>query len=189
MRRLLLSALLVVFSVLPAVAEQYLSVTPGVWLQGQSSTIDFSLQGVDVGYSPGWSLGAAIGGAYENGYRLETEVTYRQATPKVGADNSWNVAVLLNLWREVRTETIFTPYFGGGFGGARVHLSSPGMINNSGGGFAYQAGAGVGVRIDPRLTLDIGYRYFGVWDINNSGNVGSVSLNGSSITTGLRFGF
>ncbi len=126
MRRLLLSVLLVVFSVLPAVAEQYISLTPGVWLQEKSSTIDFSLQGVDVNYSPGWSLGAAVGGAYENGYRVETEVTYRQAAAKIGNDNSWNIALLLNLWREVRTDTIFTPYFGGGFGGARARKKKSG---------------------------------------------------------------
>ena len=174
---------------LPASAERYVSLTPGLWLQSQTSSVDYSLRPVSVDYSPGWSLGAAVGGAYENGCRLETELIYRQALPKQGNDNTWIAGMLMNLWWEARSESGITPYFGGGFGGARAHVSSPGLVDNSGGGVSYQVGGGIGIRIDPRLVLDIGYRYFGVWDVNNSGNIGNVNLSVSSITTGLRVGF
>jgi len=180
---------IILFATHSFAAERYWSLTAGTWHPEQTSSADFNFQEIGVSYDPGWSIGATIGTAFDKGFRLENELVYRQAAAKGSSDDMWALGWLVNIWWDGRNSSRYTPYFGGGFGFGRGHTGSPGPVDNSGYGIAYQAGGGVDVRFDPRLSLDIGYRYFGIADTYSGNGVGSFNPAGSSVSAGLRWRF
>lgn len=187
MKRLLLASALIVLTALPALAtERYFSVSSGVWLPHSTSTIGLSNQSIITSYSPGWSLGAAYGIALDSGLRIENELTYRQAEAKGSNTDQWTLGLLVNFWWEGRNSTPITPYFVGGFGFGRGRIASPGIVDESGHGIAYQAGGGIDYRLYSSLDLDFGYRYFGIKDTSSGNGVGSFNPEGSSWTVGVR---
>lgn len=190
MKRLVLSLLLIVLSDLPASAgDRYFSLEAGTWAPHRTSTVDSSFHPIEVDYSTGWGLGSTLGASLDNGLRLEWELIYHQADAKRNNGNMWNIASLMNFWWDGRNSTRFTPYFGGGFGAGHARIASPGPIDESGYGIAYQAGGGLEVRIDKTLSADLGYRYFGIADTSNSKGIGSISHEGAVFQTGLRVKF
>ena len=95
------------------------------------------------------------------------------------------VAVLFNCFIDLHNDTLVTPYFGGGAGFAALHLDDTFGTIASGAGagsrariylsdddtvFAYQAGAGLEIALNRRLSLDVGYRYFGTSRANFNEN-------------------
>lgn len=164
-------------------ADQYFAVNAGAWLPHSTSTPDINLQPITTLYSPGWSLGTTLGVALDNGLRIENELIYRQAEARSSDQDQWNLGILVNVWWDGRNSTPITPYFGGGFGFARSHVASPGIIANTGGGIAYQAGGGI-IFSQNVFDLDFGFRYFGVKDTTS--NIGNVDVEGSSWTIGVR---
>ena len=133
---------------------------------------------------PGIYIGGT--GGYDFGYvRLEGELSYRHAEMNVVNDKTNNVryvnvdgrigalAMMFNTFVNLRNDTPVTPYFGGGAGFAALHLSDTNGINSNTGVqtglyqsdddtvFAYQAGAGLEIALSRRISLDLGYRYFG----------------------------
>lgn len=190
MKLYVVSAYCVIFFSMPAfAAERYFSLASGVWLPSRTSTVNNNFRPVDISYDASWGIGGAIGVALDSGLRLENEIVYRQASPRGSNDNMWALGWMVNAWWDGRNSSPFTPYFGGGFGFGRGHVASPGPVDNSGFGIAYQVGGGVDYKIDQRLSLDVGYRYFGVSDTSSNGGVGSVDLVGSSVLAGLRWRF
>ena len=139
----------------------------------------------DISYRDGWSVGGAFGLATDKGIRLENEIVYRQAPSKGTTDNQWTLAWLINIWYDMRNSSPITPYLGGGFGYGRGHQADVGVIDGSGNGVAYQAGGGIDIRVSQGLSLDLGYRYFGVTDIYNK-DAGGLDISGSSVIAGLR---
>lgn len=165
-----------------AAAEHYIALETGTFSPGSTSTLNSQFVPVDIDYGTGWAAGAAIG--LRNGaVRTETELVYRQASP-----DAWALGILANIWLDARNSTRFTPYIGGGVGFARGHAASPGPIENSITGVAYQAGGGLGYTITSETVLDLGYRYFGITSTSR-GNSGSDTLVGSSFLVGTRFRF
>ena len=188
-KRLIQSLIIVGLTWLPAAAtERYFELETGVWLPLQTSSVDRSFRPINIDYSTGWGLGGVFGAAFDNGTRMEYELVYRQAPAKGVGDDMWNFASMLNVWWGFPKAKI-TPYFGGGFGFARAHTSSPGAIDETGGGISYQIGGGIDIRLVRSMTLDIGYRYFGISDASNSGGIGNIDLSGSTIMSGIRIGF
>lgn len=140
----------------------------------------------EVTFDPGINIGGT--GGYDFGYlRLEGELSYKYSEIKTITDTAdgfrfgnpdGNVgvfAVMGNAFIDLHNESPITPYLGGGVGFANIHLSDTFGTDISTGTpdrpllyaedddtvFAYQAGAGIGIALNRRLTLDIGYRYFG----------------------------
>lgn len=170
------------FTALPALAaDKYISLVAGTWLPRQTAS--------DVSYNPGWSTSGTIGISLGNGLRLENELIYRQAEARRINEDQWCLGWLVNIWWEGKNSSPITPYFGGGIGLGRGHLASPGLVDNSGSGIAYQAGGGLDFRIDQKLSLDLGYRFFGITDSSKSSSMGGFNLDGSSLSTGLRMRF
>lgn len=188
MKRLFLIATLVVLTTTQAfAAERYFSLATGAWFPGHTNTVNNSLQPFNISYNTGWSIGGAVGVAMDNGLRLENELVYRQASARGTGDDQWALGWMVNAWWDARNSTKITPYFGGGFGFGRGHASSPGPVDNDITGVAYQAGGGVDIRLDRSLSVDLGYRYFGISDMGNHGS-GS-DLSGSSVMAGMRLKF
>lgn len=185
--KFVLAACVTLFTTPVFAAERYFSLAAGSWLPGHTSTVDYNFRPVDVSYDAGWSIDSTIGIALDNGLRLENELVYRQAAPKTSADDMWALGWLVNIWWDGRNSSPFTPYLGGGFGFGRGHVSSPGPVINSGSGIAYQAGGGMDYKIDHRLSLDVGYRYFGISDTSSNGGIVTVDLEGSSFLAGIRY--
>lgn len=164
-------------------AERYLSISAGTFSPSRTTTTNSNLQPVTTSYNTGWAVGGAYGVGFDNGLRLENELSYKTASPDASA-----LGWLINVWWDAKNSTPFTPYFGGGFGFGRGHAASPGIVDTDITGLSYQAGGGVAWKLQPSLTLDIGYRYFGITS-TSSGNLGSSDLAGPSIVTGLRLKF
>lgn len=185
----LLCILLLLSATSASAAERYFSLSAGPWFPGKSTTTGYNLKPLDTSYSTGFSIGGAVGVSLDNGFRIENELIYRQASssgPGGGVDQ-WNLGWLLNFWYDVKNSSRFTPYVGGGFGYGRGQNSSPGMTDESGYGVAYQAGGGCDVKLAEKLSLDLGYRCFGI--TSTFGGPDNYNPSGSSATAGLRMRF
>lgn len=150
-----------------------------------SDLVDNSVFDDTVEFDPGLSIGGT--GGYDFGFiRLEGELSYKYAeiakiTENTGFrfrspdGNIGALAMMFNAFFDLKNDSPVTPYLGGGIGFATLYLSNTyGIDINNGVAervllypsdeatvFAYQAGAGLEVAMHRKLSLDIGYRYFG----------------------------
>lgn len=150
-----------------------------------------------VEFDPGLNIGGT--GGYDFGYmRLEGEMSYKYAEMsnittaegvRFGNPDGGSIgvfAMMANAFVDLHNSGPITPYFGGGVGFANLYLSGDfGDVTANGTFFypedddtvfAYQAGAGLGIALNRRLTLDIGYRYFGTARATFSNGFDSASL-------------
>ncbi|KAA0894095.1 outer membrane protein [Oryzomonas rubra] len=133
-------------------------------------------------FDPGVYVGGA--GGFDFGFlRLEGEISYKEADIKSITDNTGvnqyrdidgnlgALAFMGNVFFDMHNDTPVTPYLGGGIGFATLHMSDTYATDGSNNRnlmyprdddtvFAYQAGAGLGIALNRRFTLDLGYRYF-----------------------------
>jgi len=187
-KRLLLIAAIVVLTALPAAAAgPYFSLSPNVWLPHRTFSSDYSLHPASTDYSPGVGIAGAFGVMTARGLRIEYEISYREAQAKHGVEDTWAAASMMNMWQHLPISNSLSAYAGGGIGFARSHVASSGFVDQTGPGFGYQAGFGVDFRLSRRMSMDIGYRYFGVAD-TAAHSIGPVDQTGSSVLAGLRFG-
>jgi opacity protein-like surface antigen len=132
-----------------------------------------------VEFNPGVNIGGTVG--YDYGIiRMEGELSYKHGeiatiTDKINAQRLHNadgnlgaLALMFNAFFDLHNTSPVTPYFGGGIGFAAMHLSDtfvaefgpPIYQQDDDSVFAYQAGGGLEVALNSRLSLDLGYRYF-----------------------------
>lgn len=163
---------------------------------------------VDVGATAGYDFGIM---------RMEAEVSYKNAEIKSlvdRVDGSFYgdidgrvgaLALMGNLFVDLRNPGPITPYFGGGVGFASLNLSDTTGTNFTSGTrgvhlyssdsdavFAYQVGGGVEVAMNRVLSLDLGYRYFHTSTATfNADTPEETRLNFEShnVTVGLRVKF
>lgn len=138
-----------------------------------------------VEFDPGISVGGAAG--YDFGYvRLEVEMAYRYADlssirDETSGDSYGSIhgslgvfSAMANGFIDLHNSSPVTPYFGGGIGVATLDMDDVSGVRKGGTGervrlydsgddtvFAYQIGVGVEIALNPRFSLDLGYRYFG----------------------------
>ncbi len=177
---ILVSSILLSTTVLAA--DKYISLAGGTFSPVSTTTFDSNLSTVTVNYDTGYAVGGTVGADF-NGLRIENELIYRQANP-----DAWALGWLINAWYDVKNSSPLTPYLGGGCGLGRGHAASPGIIDNDIAGIAYQAGGGLTWQIQPNISIDLGYRYFGITDTSSNGS-GTNDLAGSSFLLGGRFRF
>lgn len=142
----------------------------------------------EVKYDNGPVGSAALGYAFANRVRLEGELSYREADMywldtgffQYNMDSSISATSLMtNVYYDINTQSLLTPYLGAGVGASRVNLEkgnfvSPNIVRGGPGSFgwnedhdivlAYQLAAGVGLDVSKTITIDLGYRYFGTTD-------------------------
>lgn len=155
----------------------------GTWLQDADVNYDDpDFLDDEIEFDAGYNVGAAFG--YDYGMaRLEFEIAYRQAdidTIQVdginfNGDGDFSAtSFMLNGYWDLETGSPVVPYFGGGVGVANVAVNDVSFFDPAFGEvrfaddddtvFAYQLAAGLAFALNPTMSLDLGYRYFGTSD-------------------------
>lgn len=135
--------------------------------------------------------------------RLEAEALYARSdignlsgTPASGTLS--NAGVMFNAIYDIRFDSSWVPYIGGGIGYSRVDfdkLSSGGvtLLNDSDDAFSWQFKAGVAYEFSPSWAINLGYRYYATDNLEFTGPGGArVTSEGSEIHSaelGFRFHF
>lgn len=153
--------------------------------------------GVNLGYRTGryFSKSKKITG------RLEIELATRSNDVDlievnqrlVSAGGEMKVTSLMaNSWIDIRTDSIFVPFFGIGLGAAQLVFDKAGFVDDKDTQFAYQIGAGVGLPLGHQWHLDLGYRYFATLDptfVDPDGIRNKADYATHNLSLGLRFNF
>lgn len=181
------------------------NLVPDTRSNGSSGTFNLSYKpAIQWGGMIGWDVGPEnmLGGEG----RVEVEYAHRGnkldtaefSTGKVPAGGTLNVdSLLLTSYYVYRTTSIFSPYIGAGAGAARVRadnlqVTGQPLSGSSDTVFAYQGGVGVDMTVYKSVSLDLGYRFFGISRPHLSepnGNRFSIDYYSHSATLGLRVGF
>ena len=224
-----LFAIALIILLIPAVCAGA-AARPGAYMSGfigatipadsNVTTDDFVLNSTfqdRVEFDPGLNLG--VTGGYDFGYlRMEGELSYKHSNMKEIVDRSDDfhfrsvdgdlaaLAIMFNSFADLHTNSIITPYFGGGIGFATLYMGDTFGTDTRGGittrsllylgdsdtVFAYQIGGGVAIALNPELSLDFGYRYFGT-DTGRFGDnfdlISRLKFESHNATVGFRFRF
>jgi len=176
---------------------------------GANQTIDDRAE-----FDTGINIGGT--GGYDFGYfRLEGELSYRHTdfssvNDRVTGERFGSMrgslgvlAFMGNGFFDLHNDSPVTPYLGGGVGFATLHLRDDITgVSNAGGGrqllyfddddtvLAYQAGAGLEIALNRRISLDLGYRFLGTDTANfTNGQDLSLKYRSHSGTAGVRVKF
>lgn len=129
----------------------------------------------------GYALGGFCGYKFDNGLRLETEISFRKnkmtdsfmvtdgvIEVKVDLESQTKItSVMANALYEFSPRSVSTPYFG--FGVGYAHISENGSLEGGGGRsffqadadqFAWQVIIGLNRRLTPDCDFAVEYRYF-----------------------------
>jgi opacity protein-like surface antigen len=105
------------------------------------------------------------------------------------------ITVMYNLYADYEMNGVLTPYLMGGLGAAFLDMetsfTSNGVKYESSydkTAFAWQVGAGLGIRVTNNVDIDLGYRYFNTGDIDLGSNA-KLSFGGSKVMLGMRYNF
>ena len=131
----------------------------------------------------GWMADVGVGYAYGNGFRAELELAERNNEVSSSSINVDARSLMVNGFYDFNRGGRFQPYVGVGVGYAKVDADTVDDSN-----WAWQALAGIGMEINDRLTLDVGYRYFNVDELEFA-SVADASYTHQAVTVGLRFQF
>ena len=216
------AVLLLAVSALPAQADEYaFSPYVSVFAGGSfASDTDAALEGVDF-YKFDTEIGVTFGGALglqiNNWSRVELELSHSSySVDQVSASgqnwgptptaisNTGNVNatyVFANAWFDIKNQSQFTPYIGGGLGvgffeagefGSLAFL--PGTeINAKNTEFAFQLGAGLKVDLTDSIAVDVGYRFKNISDVSFDFSSNDSDANGRfsshNIQVGVAYAF
>ena len=200
---LLVSALLLTVSTGAfAAGRPYLGGSAGLFFPSDSTITDDFGASAEVSFDTGLLISGFGGLAFDNGFRLEGELSYRAADldelrepgfpdTRVNSEIS-ATSMMASAYYDMKTLTTVTPYVGGGIGLSNVNLER-GTFD--GGGwrsddetvFAFQVGAGVGIAVNPRVAIDLGYRYFATEDVRF--DQFDAELESHNVAVGMRYMF
>lgn len=153
-----------------------------------------------------------IGAGYNFGMvRVEQTVGYTKHKPKgldiddFSGDGSFNAYnINLNAFVDLPVSKMFVPFVGGGVGISRVDAALARSDDTTGAssdysgkdwGFLWHADAGIGVRVTPKATVELGARYTQIsglkFDGQNNGEAATFSPKISTLsgTLGVRYAF
>jgi opacity protein-like surface antigen len=192
MKKLLLTVAALLMCSAPAMADgPYVSLSGGLAMPNNSSG---NFLGVTVDNAVTYKDGTAVEGAIGlkgQGYRVEAALGYQSSDvdtlyiPNVNNSVSMT-SYMANAYFDLGGSMI-TPYVMLGAGAAKISVEFAGNTSDDT-VFAYQAGAGVGLKASDNVTFDVGYRYFKPSNINAFG-LSDVTFSSSNILAGVRIGF
>lgn len=148
----------------------------GLYLRGDIGWSQLAWSGgADDG---GWALGAGIGTHLTEQLRTDLRFDYG-GSYAIGGGRDMSVTTLTgNLYFDIPTSTMFTPYVGAGLGYGWVPVDG----GSDRDGLALALMAGAGFDMTDNLTLDVGYRFR---DVMTSGP----DASDHQLLFGLRYGF
>jgi opacity protein-like surface antigen len=124
----------------------------------------------------GSTFSAAIGDDNGNS-RVELAFDYKShdlstwGDTEVVSGDVTTLSMLVNGFYDIRSEVPVTPYIGGGIGFATINFENI-MVNGVSVSdtddmvFVYQIGVGIGEAINESITLDVGYRFLAISDLD-----------------------
>ena len=194
----------------------YISGNAGVTLLSDAKLETNNIEFGDYSSNPGFNVGAALGYNFGS-FRLEGEVAYHRNEMDEITQNSVLVGCSPNCVEPINgsisaisymingyydfhlTNSGLVPYLGAGLGAATVIVNDKQLSgNNDDIVFAYQIAGGVGYKINPKMTLTAGYRYFATteseFDVSGVIGFGVAStvfteVESHEIMLGLRYQF
>ncbi|MDO6591162.1 porin family protein [Loktanella sp. D2R18] len=194
-------------------SDYYVSVFAGANMLSDIDT-DYYGSEYSVGFDTGFVAGVTVGKKISDTLRVEGELSFARAAAadfSAGyngytyvdsdpADGDLDATYLLvNLWYDFPSTGPMGYYVGGGLGGAKVEgdISFDGASYGYGPGetkLAGQIGAGLMYDVSQTLTLDVGYRFKYVGDVDFDDNDGSGVYTGGdvqshSLQAGLMYNF
>lgn len=186
---LLVAGALAAPSLAQASSNPYVSLSGGLSLANNSS-----VNGISdfVAYKTGYAIGGAVGLKMDD-VRVEGEIAYHRnnvdtiiSVPVTDVNVSlWTF--MANAYYDVNMKaSSITPYVMGGLGLSHASLNYPGNSESSS-QFAWQLGAGIGIKASKEVTVDLGYRYLKPSEGDFTGD--KVTLGGSKILAGIRYSF
>lgn len=139
-------------------------------------------------YSSAGFVSAYVGG-YSDAFRAEAEYT---ALSKVKFEtlqtDSQFQRLMANGYVDLHVSRYVRPYFGAGIGSAFYSVNNKKSQNkSSGANFAWNATAGVGVKLTKNVTFDTGYRYVDMGDVSVDDQ--NLHFDAQEIYAGLRLSF
>ena len=173
----------IVYMSVPAYAKQgYFGLRGGISDIHEKEVID---DYVSSGFGSGYI------GFYSGPFRSEIEYTYTSQADyddkKLDLDAQFQ-RVMINAYVDAPITRYVRPYLGGGVGTAIYSVKNNlTKIKETGNNFAWNATAGLGVKLTRNLTFDSGYRYVDMGDVElKSDDLNFVS---HEVYAGLRFLF
>lgn len=154
----------------PAFAADYAPPADVVTLSGWYLRGDMGWSWINTGdeNANGFLAGGGVGYKFNDNLRADLRGDYAG----IGADNAHFGSVLGNVYFDIPTQTMVTPYVGAGIG-----YGWSGVNGNDHDGVAYGLMAGVEVSITDNVSADVGYRFRQVMDGDSSyANEGLVGL-------------
>ena len=167
-----------------------------------------------ISLNTGYVFGGAVGVGITDAMRAEIELSHAQwksadsfyssgeGGHHLPADGSVNATyVMANGWFDLKNDSAFTPYIGGGVGAAWLNgdVGFFGQDNGFGpsnrAALAYQLGAGVKFDVNEKVALDVAYRYKSIVGGKNDNLNATYSgfenadLNTHNIQVGLTYKF
>jgi opacity protein-like surface antigen len=174
-----------------AVTTPYVSATAGVSLLNNSE-VDGEHDAIE--YNTGYLISGAVGLKGDNA-RVEAEIGYHRNDvdrsvfigPNGAHVDVWTFMANGYLDYNMNNSSA-SPYVMAGIGVADASISGGNWGASSGSTeFAWQVGAGVGIKASDKTTIDFGYRYLSPSDADFDGR--KVSLASSNIIAGIRYSF
>ena len=136
----------------------------------------------ELSFDTGFVLNAAFGYAYDNGFRTELEYGFRandldradgtdyyfdnpdDYSESLGGDVTTN-SFMANVFYDFAPSSPVSPFIGGGIGFANIEGDidfQPDIDDDN--VFAYQLGAGLAFALNPKMKIDLQYRFFATED-------------------------
>jgi opacity protein-like surface antigen len=138
----------------------------------------------DIELENDWMAAIGAGHAFANGFRAEGEIAYRTNDADDYGDTTITAqSVMVNAFYDFNRGGRVQPYVGAGAGYAWVEPD--GAEDDS--AFAYQGLIGLAIALSERWSVDAGYRYFWVNDLDFQ--YVDADYEHQAVTLGLRYQF
>ena len=191
-RALLVGIILVLSATAALAAGPYVGGAVGLSYLHDSDVSTGDTASYDLGYglllNAGYKFDAVpVRAEFEFGYK-KASVKDAEGYNADGVDVS-AMSFMVNGYYDIKTNSAFTPYVGGGIGAIRGELSgAPGNLDGDDTQFGYQLMLGCAYNFNKNLAIDLSYRFQGSTDFNIGGNE-KISYRSSNFMLGMRYTF
>jgi len=185
---------------LAADGKTYVGASAGLFMVNESTLTDNAGYTAKATFDQGIVVRGFGGYAFGAGTRVEGELSYGNTNiDKIKSTSGtsvkinselWAISLMANVYYDIKTQSIVTPYIGGGIGFSNVNAER-GTANgttvwrsDSDTVLAYQIGAGAGFEVNKNVTIDVGYRYFGTQDVHF--DLLDAQFTSHNVTVGVR---